>query len=156
MSWTGFQSAPPHGGRLFVCGQCEETCSFNPRPRTGGDTQRPSCHGAERVSIRAPARGATDGVAGAVVAFWFQSAPPHGGRPGVCGRERTAITRFNPRPRTGGDAAIAIGWGFHVVSIRAPARGATPIAADRYYVKLVSIRAPARGATQDAVRLARV
>ena len=76
------------------------------------------------VSIRAPARGATwcgdDGLRGCL----FQSAPPHGGRLGTarCSDARSPVsirapargatstvgacptmTRFNPRPRTGGD-----------------------------------------------------
>ncbi len=43
-----------------------------------------------------------------------------------------------------GDADIAA-----KVSIRAPARGATPDTGKPYYWTTVSIRAPARGATQD-------
>ena len=55
---------------------------------------------------------------------------------------------FNPRPRTGSDAVLAgklvVGV---VVSIRAPARGATYGLKSACHDFLVSIRAPARGAT---------
>ena len=59
--------------------------SFNPRPRTGGDSRR--------CGLGAGGR--------------FQSTPPHGGRP-VIGPVPPQSNRFNPRPRTGGDTARAI------------------------------------------------
>ncbi len=76
-----FQSTPPHGGRPSPAAwRCCLRC-FNPRPRTGGDgvTRLMDC--AWRVSIHAPARGATAKI---------RSSPLSK----VC---------FNPRPRTGGD-----------------------------------------------------
>ena len=57
-----FQSAPPHGGRLYWRGP-SGPCDVIP------------------VSIRAPARGATARVADMQALDEFQSAPPHGGRP---------------------------------------------------------------------------
>ena len=78
-----FQSAPPHGGRRLPGGHTGPPWRFNPRPRTGGDlvggimqsggftgfNPRPRTGGDRRrehdqvsplrVSIRAPARGAT-------------------------------------------------------------------------------------------------
>ena len=94
---TLVQSAPPHGGRLAVqtarCASC-----FNPRPRTGGDGA------ADPVSIRAPARGATCPTRFRSARLMFQSAPPHGGRRPRRARARSNFrSRFNPRPRTGGD-----------------------------------------------------
>ena len=164
----GFQSAPPHGGRqgrsaASLCGR-----SFNPRPRTGGDSVRRSrwpgfsvsirapARGAtgrgcsmvssNQVSIRAPARGATWSSIVSVNVDMFQSAPPHGGR-------------HQP-----GEPSAPV-----TVSIRAPARGATfgsnDMAEHRQFQsapphggrhgrtcrdcrnRSVSIRAPARGAT---------
>ena len=104
-----FQSAPPHGGRRAAS--------------SIGDTDA-SVH---RVSIRAPARGATHGQGYSTYrANQFQSAPPHGGRPAAAGTaDRT--TCFNPRPRTGGDerAGPLTFRKPSAVSIRAPARGAT-------------------------------
>ncbi len=79
---TGFQSTPPRGGRL---GRWSRIASlplgFNPRPRAGGDNGGGYLRGELRVSIHAPARGATVGA-----------------------RKRTPWRRgFNPRPRAGGD-----------------------------------------------------
>ncbi len=145
--------------------------SFNPRPRTGGDRrgdalgtpalkfQSTPPHGGRqadgsscvlwcRVSIHAPARGAT------------------------CLRlvKRSCRLSFNPRPRTGGDRWYWTDWPDYLkVSIHAPARGATwrpfwllqlprgfqstPPHGGRRAVEgsirenHVSIHAPARGAT---------
>ena len=79
----------------------------------------------KRVSIRAPARGAT-------------RRHRHQGQ---------ASGRFDPRSRAGSDGTRADGAVPALVSIRAPARGATPIPRVSRVVGLVSIRAPARGAT---------
>ena len=55
-----FRSTPPHGGRpekllIAIIPVC-----FDPRPRTGGDARWTlSKRGRHRVSIHAPARGAT-------------------------------------------------------------------------------------------------
>ena len=57
--------------------------------------------------------------------------------------------RFNPRPRTGGDKDARSIRGSPVVSIRAPARGATAARIHGWDVFPVSIRAPARGATTE-------
>ncbi len=99
----------------------------------------------------------------------FQSTPPRGGRRARSGSGRRA-TRFNPRPREGGDiealANIAAGAAFQStpprggrraamieqdlgpeVSIHAPARGATRDILLRVGGERVSIHAPARGAT---------
>ncbi len=127
-----------------------------------------------RVSIRAPARGATDAEVARIVQQLFRSAPPHGGRHalgtallGMIGQFRSAPPhggrpkhpgfydrrwRFDPRPRTGGDEAVANGnpvWGY--VSIRAPARGATLLRWASELQLAVSIRAPARGATRQCL-----
>ena len=54
---------------------------------------------------------------------------------------------FNPRSREGSDITEYINDNINLISIRAPARGATMLAGYvlRYYK--ISIRAPARGAT---------
>ena len=77
--------------------------SFNPRPRAGGDR----CYSVRASSMTA-----------------FQSTPPRGGRQdSCCGSPR--MSSFNPRPRAGGDGPCPwLGWPA-VVSIHAPARGAT-------------------------------
>jgi len=77
-----FQSTPPRGGRLEISGRGRRDAHsfnprpreggdgdpvvsrvrgerFNPRPREGGDRRRPARPSCPRVSIHAPARGAT-------------------------------------------------------------------------------------------------
>ena len=99
-----------------------------------------------KVSIRAPAKGATQACKHCDRGSAFRSAPPRGGRP----RQRCVSGRrfgFDPRPREGGDTrGVGALWS-HRVSIRAPARGATSALSDTRQKSLVSIRAPARGAT---------
>ena len=121
---------------------------FNPRPRMGGDIS--------------PARLY-------VKLLTFQSTPPHGGRP-ISGSSFNTVTCFNPRPRMGGDS---IRWDLQsllrrfqstpphggrpfprgrcittdIVSIHAPAWGATHGKLAVHHVRGASIHAPAWGAT---------
>ncbi len=143
--WS-FNPRPRVGGdgRPAVCGGSRN--GFNPRPRVGGDlSSRPFFKGL-RVSIHAPAWGETD--VAELMAFFdvFQSTPPRGGRPrsgspfpaAICFNPRPrvggdVVTRsaarlakcFNPRPRVGGDRGFAQVGAVLVVSIHAPAWGAT-------------------------------
>ena len=100
-----FQSAPPRGGRHY-------------RPRRGGVSAP--------VSIRAPARGAPlSAASGWGLCSCFTPRPREGGdrHPGCAGRDDGS---FNPRPREGGDSPYDQLLSLYgVVSIRAPARGAT-------------------------------
>ena len=57
------------------------------------------------VSIHAPARGATNHGNDIVMMRLFQSTPPRGGRRQSPQGERDE-TRFNPRPRAGGDKGL--------------------------------------------------
>src|SRR6185437_967973 len=76
------------------------------------------------VSIHAPARGATDGLRAVRAPSVFLSTLPHGERRRAReGRGRT--TRFYPRSRTGSDPNQRSDRFQPVVSIHAPARGAT-------------------------------
>ena len=54
---------------------------FNPRPRTGSDIHADHIRVEAVVSIRAPARGATEKTLKWGLGYKFQSAPPHGERP---------------------------------------------------------------------------
>ena len=76
---------------------------FNPRPRARGDFERMGFPSLYRVSIHAPARGAT--------------APQK--------HKRSRGKSFNPRPRARGDLDKVLRARFVQVSIHAPARGAT-------------------------------
>ena len=64
-----FQSTPPHGGRLTFMDEAGLPFRFNPRPRTGGDRWGRAAQQQHRVSIHAPARGAT---------FWTNHGNPDG------------------------------------------------------------------------------
>ena len=123
-----------------------------------------------RISIRAPARGATIPIPHILLQCWhfnprsregsdlvdkvigdkaaqFQSALPRGERPAAFALI-FSVFDFNPRSREGSDVDRACGsCEGTTISIRAPARGAT---GTRFYdmaLNNISIRAPARGAT---------
>ncbi len=182
-----FQSTPPHGGRLFLANTpVLRKRSFNHAPAWGrrdwgfathrdvsihahaGGDWRGSKKGTRKVSIHAPAWGATIGVdllqAFAVfqstpphggrrvlsrhpgLVIQFQSTPPHGGRPQI---QEVAdfMSCFNPRPRMGGDFQEWEDLPLRHVSIHAPAWGATGPARPTFHADYVSIHAPAWGAT---------
>ena len=62
------------------------------------------------------------------------------------------IVDFNPRSREGSDLTPKLNYVVNVISIRAPARGATRVSSEFPGTKKISIRAPARGATgRDAL-----
>src|SRR5690606_9027416 len=82
---SGFQSTPLREGRRVGEGLREgEERTFNPRPCARGDECRRRRQLSSRLSIHAPARGATD-----MTARWTRAAPP-----------------FNPRPCARGDLAL--------------------------------------------------
>ena len=121
-----FQSALPRGERQTTYYRTWLQGNFNPRSREGSDTLiQYHSETAQRISIRAPARGAT--LAGADT--WS------GGQ------------HFNPRSREGSDPGVCIKTLGLEISIRAPARGATLMNKPTYQTLDISIRAPARGAT---------
>ena len=55
---------------------------------------------------------------------------------------------FNPRTREGCDLSFGLSRISNVISIHAPARGATPSGSSTLKIFLISIHAPARGATK--------
>ena len=99
-----FQSTRPRGARLALSQSLLQAC---------------------RVSIHAPAWGATASVYAALVPLRFQSTRPRGARPSC--------------------TVTADRWGH--VSIHAPAWGATELIATTQLPVIVSIHAPAWGAT---------
>ncbi len=134
----------PHASR-----RCGASRGFNPRTRAGCDGRHQAqVQDQAKVSIHAPARGATGKTANIVFSIWFQSTHPRGvrhahdpidvadnavsihapARGATCSRPspRRASTRFNPRTRAGCDPQVAQGpVRSEHVSIHAPARGAT-------------------------------
>ena len=145
---ASFNPRPRAGGDYWPTAVSVVTRCFNPRPRAGGDLLLGGSAWRPRVSIHAPARGATETETEANMTSEFQSTPPRGGRPigalhveasegfqstpprggrlpvvGQCAK----VFGFNPRPRAGGDLGqVRGGLRAPPVSIHAPARGATP------------------------------
>ncbi len=100
-----FQSTHPHGVRPVMCSMTAVRYDFNPRTRTGCDAvEIIRISGCSRISIHAPARGATQSYE----------------------QIQKQLQHFNPRTRTGCDArVVAPRTRVSVISIHAPARGAT-------------------------------
>jgi len=103
---TLFQSTPPRGGR-----------------REGPYAARLRL----AVSIHAPARGATDAAGGNEALTEFQSTPPRGGRPRLVLPYRGALKFQSTPPRGGRLWDIWLSASILLVSIHAPARGATKL-----------------------------
>ena len=133
-----FQSALPRGERHLRRKVPGHVTDFNPRSREGSDRIHTAVFSiCNTISIRAPARGATQYQGGANAWIEFQSALPRGERPDISSEIHKAF----------------------LISIRAPARGATLLHAGTAYQWCISIRAPARGATitsNRSVRLIRI
>ena len=123
-----FQSTPPRGGRLWSGVMAKLSNLFQSTPPRGG-------------RLETAATPDTD--------YRFQSTPPRGGRR-FSDLARQNQTCFNPRPRVGGDALqdCACGQAL-IVSIHAPAWGATPGNRLGPFCPAVSIHAPAWGATDS-------
>ena len=146
-----FQSTPPHGGRLSErAGGAQLSSQFQSTPPHGGRLDFHLVNGViyETVSIHAPARGATMDL---VFEAWGWKVSIHAPARGATGRRRWRWrngSRFNPRPRTGGDPGPRCRRIAVRVSIHAPARGATVLGHGHVdHGHGVSIHAPARGAT---------
>jgi len=100
-----FQSTPPRGGRQgHIIRHPRWRSCFNPRPRVGGD------------ELRAAKR---------IIADQFQSTPPRGGRPGREGLPGPASMFQSTPPRGGRPYGPTGGATEPLVSIHAPAWGAT-------------------------------
>ena len=120
-----FQSTLPRRERLLCTGYPPLAQDFNPRSREGSDLIKMVEFQQKRISIHAPAKGATT--------------PQH------C---RTPKHRhFNPRSREGSDETIRYYCSGIRISIHAPAKGATFLIMQICWRWSISIHAPAKGAT---------
>ncbi len=139
--------APARGATFGMATKCRHFGCFNPRPRAGGDQSayspratlgcfnpRPRAGGDLRirwlrprnvVSIHAPARGATKHPGVGFYRDRFQSTPPRGGRPRRTNAARHIVLFQSTPPRGGRRSAPAGPAPECLVSIHAPARGAT-------------------------------
>ena len=166
-----FQSTLPRGERRRQSGRARTRVGFNPRSRVGSDHgllfypvppgmfqstlprgERPRTPNPDStlflVSIHAPAWGATCRAAGGGNRVsGFQSTLPRGER--RLRVQRVIVSRcFNPRSRVGSDELRIKEGKPYLVSIHAPAWGATWPCRRAFSARsLVSIHAPAWGAT---------
>ncbi len=104
-----FQSTLPRGERPPASAGCRpRPGSFNPRSRAGSDaTTVFTSTSSARVSIHAPARGATPFVGiHSTAPSWFQSTLPRGERPPLRGKFARR-SGFNPRSRAGSDSGVS-------------------------------------------------
>jgi len=151
ISAVEFQSTPPRRGRLRWWGPVGISSCFNPRPRAGGDSTLSDDN---------------------TLPVMFQSTPPRRGRPGHFDHNSGMITFQSTPPRRGRLHHRCGIHGVRLVSIHAPAQGATgtgPVCRIRPQCfnprpraggdwaqegfparDTVSIHAPAQGATQTA------
>ena len=143
-------------------------------PAWGATSQETSCMGWHKVSIHAPAWGATDKLGIEWLPFLVSIHAPAWGATLELWRPRAAIGCFNPRARVGRDWNLscvpARRQSFNprarvgrdplllqvpqplLVSIHAPAWGATSPVEVRIFFAHVSIHAPAWGATAQGVK----
>ncbi len=167
-SADSFQFTPPRGGRQGYKSGPAIADGFNSRPRVGGDEVvggDPLCC---RVSIHAPAWGATRGFKGFSRGRFVSIHAPAWGAT-IIRRVPSSSSRFNSRPRVGGDVRTEAGgrwtWSFNsrprvggdggrslsvAVCVRfqfTPPRGGRRGPRSPARLCLVSIHAPAWGAT---------
>ena len=107
----GFQSALPRGERLNAFARSLSLADFNPRSRVGSDYQGGLAAAADRISIRAPAWGATE----------------------ITDEEIRTFDNFNPRSRVGSDFLMSTSFVQSRISIRAPAWGATRVSIFQWF-----------------------
>ena len=82
--------------------------NFNPRSREGSDEKLKSQPCSSRISIHAPARGATYIRNAVIIGFMaFQSTLPRGERL-TPERSRAGLRYFNPRSREGSDSRVPL------------------------------------------------
>ncbi len=125
---ASFQSTPPHGGQRASgpCRAAQSRVSIH-APARGATVTGNRVVGKALVSIHAPARGATRrSISTSSACRRFNPRPRTGGNAVIKPHPPAALGRFNPRPRTGGNVAVeGVLPAAEGVSIHAPARGAT-------------------------------
>ena len=140
--------APAKGATGDRLHNFNRAASFNPRARKGRDYIRECLPMSSMVSIHAPAKGATLGAFDyRVLSTGFQSTRPQRARQ-RCNEDPQDRDRFqSTRPQRARQTLYNINRPFLMVSIHAPAKGATIHDEDEGRTISVSIHAPAKGAT---------
>ena len=151
--WKISIHAPAKGATCGVPSRTQHNTISIHAPAKGATIRQQVDHHALKISIHAPAKGATDFTTREIILF------RHFNPRSREGSDRTSIIKFiiifyfNPRSREGSDACgfeiIAGG----IISIHAPAKGATIVRAGLLSLrKPISIHAPAKGATAEEER----
>ena len=126
---------------------------FNPRSREGSDTESNAGLQYDRISIHAPAKGATTASVelsdNSIISI---HAPAKGATEWRSDQQRLG-RNFNPRSREGSDVDQIHACCHVSISIHAPAKGATVTSPLPLLQLGISIHAPAKGATAGSVHL---
>ncbi len=121
-----FQSTLPQGERLDTAmrQRLHHPISIH-APARGATPVRCPDIGRSQISIHAPARGATVFDNRIVYIITFQSTLPQGERQSALSALTRTHNDFNPRSRKGSDRCQEVWLRMTIISIHAPARGAT-------------------------------
>ena len=99
-----FQSTPPHGGRQIASLQADIEELFQSTPPHGGRPRDPYGRRLDNCFNPRPRMGGDLGDENTLTTvYMFQSTPPHGGRLYWLMVSEINFSSFNPRPRMGGD-----------------------------------------------------
>ena len=102
--WTKkFQSTRPRGARRRSSSSVIKPRDFNPRARVGRDRQLHDCHLCGRISIHAPAWGATTPYCTPAQLFMISIHAPAWGATNANFPDKLSLRYFNPRARVGRD-----------------------------------------------------
>ena len=143
----------PAWGATLSAWWCTARLYFNPRPRVGGDGFLQDSLALQIISIHAPAWGATSRTRRASATAYFNPRPRVGGDRDLqgCGAVRDY---FNPRPRVGGDVRLSACPARSSDFNPRPRVGGDHASIENFFVILISIHAPAWGATRASRRTA--
>ena len=144
-----FQSTPPRGGRLGKVNRRNRTKLFQSTPPRGGRPFKDLTKSDQaRVSIHAPARGATPRRQPTPPSSPRFNPRPRAGGDRLNGSGTSFAPCFNPRPRAGGDNRYGFNRFDNSLFQSTPPRGGRHHQNENQETqKTVSIHAPARGAT---------
>ena len=121
-----FQSTRPQGARRSESPSSPAPTRFNPRARKGRDRRgRVARHAGRSFNPRARKGRDCSEKAFTLLYVQFQSTRPQGARLQPCRLSCDCYSCFNPRARKGRDLKCSLMIKYCVVSIHAPARGAT-------------------------------